>query len=233
MVFSSVIRFVNIPEWFAGKDVMIESVSFLILIAFFILAYRYYKISKKKSFLYLGWGFLLIAIAELANIATRLVLYSDVSFVQQVGQMIITYDVIKSVDIVYQVGFFFHKFLTLLGLFIIYRLPFKKVSRQDTVIIIYFMFLLALFGTGMDIIFHLTILIFLLSIIRNFYEVYSKNKNTNTMLIVVTFCILTLGHILYLTHNPAYEVTANFIELVSYLILLFLVIRILRHSKKS
>lgn len=123
-------KLVNIPNWFLGKDVIIDAFSFIILLAFFILAYRYYKLSKKKNFLYLGLGFLLIAIAQLAVIMTKLVLYYDTTFTQNIGQIVVTYNLVQTVDIFYYAGFFFNKLLTLLGLFIIYRLPLRSLLAR-------------------------------------------------------------------------------------------------------
>src|SRR3989344_621789 len=104
-------KIVFTPDWFLSSDVVIETFSFFTLILFFILSYRYYKISRNRKTLYLGVGFLLIAVAELATIFTKLVLFYDTTFTQQIGQAIITYNIAKSVDVFYEVGFFFHKLL--------------------------------------------------------------------------------------------------------------------------
>lgn len=98
-------------------------------------------------------------------------------------------------------------------------------------IITYFIFFLALFGTKLDTLFHLTVLIFLISITRNFYDIYRKNKNVNTGLILTAFFILFLAHLVYLLPTAPHEAIGNLMELVSFLILLFLIIRILRQGK--
>ena len=126
------------PDWFLGSDVIIDGFSFLVLLAFFILSYKSYKTSKNKNSLYLGLGFLLIALAEFAMILTKFVLYYDTSFTQSIGQMVVTYHVVNSVDVFYYIGFFFNKFLTLWGLYIIYRIPLKKNIGSDAVLAVYF-----------------------------------------------------------------------------------------------
>lgn len=231
------------PDWFLGKDVMIEGFSFIVLLAFFFLCWRYYNLSKKKNFLYLGIGFLLIAIAQMATIITKLVLYYDTSFTQQIGQMIVTYHVFKTIDIMYYVGFFFHKLLTLAGLYIIYRLPLKK-SPGDILLAVYFIFLSALFGTNINFIFHITVLIFLVMIIRNYCIVYRENKSSNTKVLIVVFSILALGHLLYVIPElcegvcsimavGGMAVTANLLELISFLLLLFLIIKLFFNNGKK
>ena len=128
-------KIVFTPDWFLGSDVLIEIFSFIILSLFFYLSVRNYRLSKNKNSLYLGIGFLLISLAELARIFTKLVLYYDTTFIQTIGQLVITYQVVKSVDIFYYLGFFFHKFLTLMGLYVLYRLPLKKKSLSDVFLV--------------------------------------------------------------------------------------------------
>ena len=227
-------KIVFTPDWFLGKDVLIEGFSFLILLAFFILCWRYYKLSKKKSFVYLGVGFLLIALAQLATILTKLILYYDTTFTQQIGQMIVTYRVFNSVDIFYHIGFFLERLLTLLGLFIIYWLPLKRKYSGAILLVLYFIIISALVSQSMYFIFHITTFILLVLIISNYYKVYKENKNTNTELLILAFSILAFGHLVYiLSDHPNFFVVANIIELVSYIILLVLIIRILRFHNKT
>jgi len=43
-------RFVFTPDWFLGKDVLIEGFSFIVLLIFAILAIRYFKLNKIEIF---------------------------------------------------------------------------------------------------------------------------------------------------------------------------------------
>lgn len=236
-------RFVLTPDWFLGKDVMIEGFSFLVLFGFFFLCRRYYKLSNKKPFSYLGTGFLLIAIAQLATITTKLILYYDTTFTQQIGQMIVTYHILKTIDFMYYFGFFFHKILTLVGLYVIYRLPMKK-SSGDWFLAGYFILISALVGTDINFIFNITVLVFLGLIIKNYYSIYKKNHSSNTGILMLAFSILFFGHLLYVIPELCLQicspgsvgsmaVTANILELFSFSILFFLMIRILKFHKNE
>src|SRR3989338_2545401 len=124
-------RFIFTPDWFLNGDVLIDPLSFIVLFVFFALCLTAYKLNKKKNFLYLGAGFFLIAIAQLVVILTKLILYYDTPLTQTVGHIIVTYEIVSSVDIFYFIGFFMHKMLTLSGLYMIYRLPvIKKTSKE-------------------------------------------------------------------------------------------------------
>jgi hypothetical protein len=227
-------KIVFTPNWFLGSDVLIEGFSFLILLAFFILAYGSYKLDKKKSSKYLSIGFLLIAIAEVSTILTKLVLYYDTTFTHTIGQMIITYHVFNSVDILYYVGFFLNKLFTLLGFYLIYRNPLEKKKSVDAMLALYIIFVSALFSTGIYYLFHLTALLLLVLIINNYYQIYKKNNSDNTGILIVAFALLAFSQMIFIvsTLNMFY-VMGQVIQLVSYLILLLLIIRILKHGRQK
>lgn len=222
---------VSTPDWFLGNDVIIEGFSFLVLIAFFILCYNYYKLNKKKNLLYLGIGFLMIAIAQLATIMTKLVLYYDTTFTKQVGVMMITYNVVKSVDIFYEIGFFFHRLLTLFGFYFLYKLALGKKWTGDSYLVVFFILLTTFFSTNVYYAFHLTALIFLLLIIKNYFFLYNKNKNSNTEILAIAFSLLGISQLIFIFSKlNSMFVLANIIELASYLTLLILIIRIIKHK---
>ena len=227
-------KIVLTPDWFLGSDVLIEVFSFIILFIFFFLSIRNYKISKNKGLLYLGIGFLLIAIAEIATILTKLVLFYDTSFTQSIGKMIVTYQFVNSVDIFYSIGFFIHKFFTLLGFYIIYRIPLNKKISGDILIILYFIIISVIFSQGFYYLFHLTALVFLVLIANNYNDIYKKNKSYNTKILVIAFSILALSQVIFiLSKIEVLYAIAQFIQLASYIILLVLIIRILKHGKKK
>ncbi len=228
-------KIVFTPDWFLGKDVLIDGFSFIVLFIFSFLAIRYFRMNRKnRKFLYLGVGFGLIALAQIATILTKIVLYYDFSFVQEIGKAIITSQAVKSVDIFYYIGFFFHKFLTLLGLYVIYRLPRKRKSYGDYFLILYFIIISALISKQFFYVFHLTALFFLVFIAGNYYEIYKKNKSTNTLILISAFGILALSQLIFVLSNiETIFVAGNIVELIGYVILLILIIRIFQYGKKK
>lgn len=224
-----------IPSWFRGSDILIELFSFVVLFIFFMLCTRYYKLNKKKNFLYLGIGFLLIAIAQIATICTKLVLYYDTTFTQNIGKIIITYHIVNSTDIFYEVGFFFFKLLTLIGFYIIYRLPTDKKISGDVFLALYFLFLSAIVGTTTEHLFHLTIIVLAVLIIKNYYETYKKNKIANTKILIAAFVLITISHLIFMifASGGISRVIGEIVALISYFILLDLIIRIIRFNKNT
>lgn len=228
------VKIVLTPDWFLGFDVLIEIFSFIVLAIFCALSIQNYRLNKgKKSFLFMGIGFGLIALAQLATIFTKTVLYYDFGITQQIGQAIISNNIVSSVDIFYYIGFFFYRFLTLVGLYIIYRLHNKRTYLGDTILFGYFILVSALLSTEIYYFFHLTAIAVLLLITRNYYSIYKENNFSNTRILLIAFSILALSQILFIFSSGALQATANIVELISYTLLLFLAIKIKKDGKKK
>ncbi len=229
------VKIVPTPDWFLGKDILIEAFSVIVLIIFSFLSIKNYKLDKeKRSFLYLGIGFGLIALAQLAGVLTRLVLYYDFGPSQQIGSAIVASQALSSVDIFYYAGFFFQRFLTLAGIYIIYRLPREKKSMWDYVIGAYFIVISLLLINEVAYLFHLTALFILVMITTKYYNVYEKNKFFNTKILVLAFGVLAFSQILFLfSEIGVLHVAGNIVELISYVVLLGLIIRIRKYGKKK
>ncbi len=223
------------PDWFLGKDVLIEAFSFIVLAIFSVLAVKNYRLNRNRNFLYIGIGFTLIAIAQLATILTKLVLYYDFGPSQAIGQALVTSGTVSSVDFFYSIGFFFHRFLTLLGVYIIYRLPRARKSAWDYVLVAYFIVISAFITNNVANIFHLTSFVILLLIVGKYHNVYLKNNFLNTRILLFAFGILAFSQLLLIFSGMVntLDVVGNLFELISYTILLGLVIRILKHGKKK
>jgi hypothetical protein len=228
-------RFVFTPDWFLGKDVIIDVFSFLVLLVFFMLSLKNYKISNKRSLLYLGVGFGLIGLAQLASILTKLVLYFDFGPSQQIGQALVnTYQVVSSVDVFYLLGFFFFKFLMLSGFYILYRLPRAKESFWDIVVLVYFLIISTVINKEVYYLFNLTSLVLLALIVIRYVKIYQKNMSKNTLVLIAAFSILGFAQLIFLLSPlETFFVLGEIFELISYLILLGLAISFLKYGSKK
>jgi hypothetical protein len=227
-------KIVFTPDWFINNDVLIGVVSFMVLFLFFLFSVKSYTLSRKKSILYLGIGFLLIALGELSTILTKIVLYYDAGIIQKIGQAVITSQIISTVDIFYYVGFFFNRFLTLLGLYLIYMIPSSKKRSIDFFFKIYLIFIVSLLSHNLYYIYHLTALILLVLIMTNYCMIYRKEKILNTKILIITFSLLAMSQAIFLFSKLNYlYVTAQSIQLVSYIILFILMVKILKNGKKT
>ena len=228
-------KIVFTPDWFLTSDVLIDTFSFVILMLLFSLAFRSYKMSKNKSSLYLGLGFFLMALAEVSIILTKFVLYYDNSITAQIGAAIVTYNVVSTVDIFYYIGFFFSRLLVLLGLYMIYKIPYDAKITKDFLIILYLIFVTALLSHSMYYFYHLTALIFLASIIANYKRTYDETKMKTTKILILGFSVMALSQIIFIfsKFTASIYATAQMVQLLSYAILLALIIQIVQNGKKE
>jgi len=227
-------KMVFTPDWFLGNDILINIISFLVLFLFFIFTYKCYSLDNKRSTFYLGIGFLLIAIGELSTILTKIVLYYDSGITQEIGRAVINAQVVQSVDIFYNMGFFLSKFLTLTGLYVIFKLPSSKKLSIDFFLTIFLILIVVFLSLNFQFIYHLTALIILILIVNNYYIIYKKDKLVNTLILISAFILLALSQVLFMVSKLNYfYVSAQSIQLVSYITLLILIISIMKNGKKK
>jgi hypothetical protein len=183
--------------------------------------------------MYLGVGFAFIALAQLTIIPTKFGLYYDTAFTTYIGNLIINSHIIQSTNVFYNFSIFLNKALTLIGLYVIFRLP-KKKQFFDLVLVLYFI-LLSVFGGDLTAdLFYLTTLGLFGLISYRYYSVYRKNKFLNTKMLFFAFGLLALSKLLLLIPSLGIiGVLADSIELLSYLVLLVLIIKILKHDTKK
>lgn len=229
-----VFTFIFEPNWFLAPDVIINTFSFLVLLTFFILCIRSYRLTKNKAILYLGWGFAFIAFAQLSLDLTKFALYHITTLTSYVGEAIIKYNIVNSTNTAYNIGIALNKVLTLLGIYVIYRLPQKKKSATDFFLVLYFIVLSVFISNEMYYLFHVTALILFSLVAYNYYSLYKKSKFSNTKILSVAFSLLAISQLMFIFYKIGIvNVLADTVQLASYIILLVLIIRIMRHGNKK
>jgi hypothetical protein len=211
---------------------LIELFSFIVLAGFFILCLRNYKLNKNENTLKLGIGFLLIAVAEIALIFTKFVIYYPTLITKNINGLMVMYQVIQGNYIISQTSLFLHKFFTLLGLYIVYKINLKKWRSIDFFIGVYFVLVSALLGLHSECIFHITAIILLGLIILNYKKVYKKNKFENTKILITIFSILIISQIFLMLPLEFFYIMGQIFQLAVYILLLWLIIKI-NYGKKT
>jgi hypothetical protein len=222
------------PQWFLNIDILIEAVSFFIILIFSILCIKNYRLNKDKKFLYLGGGFGLITLSQLIVTITKAVVFYNASFVGAGGEIIIPYNLFDFVSVFSYVGFFAYRFLMLLGLYVIYKLP-KRVFEKDFLLVLYLIIIVTIFSREITHLFYITTFIILLLITKKYFDIYHKNKSKGTLILTVAFTGLASANAIFIfakLMSPIY-ITASIMGLVSYIILLILIIRILEYGKND
>ncbi|HTZ42084.1 MAG TPA: hypothetical protein VMC07_02675 [Candidatus Omnitrophota bacterium] len=224
---------ISVPDWFLTPDFLINVFSFLVLSVFLILCIKNFRLNKNKKMLYLGIGFAFIALAQLAVLARKFGLYYNTSFTTSVGATIIQYNVMNPTDILYRLGTFLYKSLSLIGLYIISRFPKKKTNLKDVFLIAYFIVLSVLSSDVVGYLFRITSMGMFAYLSYNYYLLYKKNKFRNTFILSGAFAIMSLAQILFMVSVFVAGIVADLLQLGSYIILLILIIRILKHGNEK
>lgn len=230
------IQVVYTPQWFYSKDLLIDGISAFVLLLIASFAVKYYKLNKNnKNYLYLASSFFLIALSFLFKILTNFTIYYKVFVTRHLGNYILTYPAIQVSNILFFVGFSLYRFLTLLGLYMLYSIYQKNQSKSSIFLMVFFILVLTYFSELEYFIFHIIALALLALITLQYYSTYRKNKQPTSKLVTASFAIIGASQIfsIFIFYNNVYYVVAGLMQLVGYLILLTTFIRVLRDAKKK
>jgi hypothetical protein len=227
------LRLILSPYWFLGPDIIIDFFSFLVLLIFATLSLKYYKLSGNKKFLYLGLAFSLVSLGEFSKIIMNIGLYYDFTVVYKVGKIIVTSQMVKSIDAVYYIGFFLHRFLIMLGFYLLYYTTRKNKSGVEHLLILYFIVISAIFISNVYYLFNITVSVLLAIIFASYLQVYRKTKTENTKILSLAFLILLVSYLVmtFSRMNSGIYIAANILQLISYSILLYIIIKIYKHNE--
>ena len=226
----------SFADWFYMKDLIIDVFSALVLITILVFAIRLYRMSKKQEKLkLLIWSFGLLSFSYLLKVASHFLIYQTVTHQKSVGVITIIYKTIEASPLLVYWGLLGYRIFFLLGLYVLYLVYAEKQSRLTMVISAYLLIALGYFSYGKSMIFYFTCLFFLVIISYNLYIRYIKDRYYKTLLLLVSFGLLSLSHLIFilLTFNPVYYVEAEIVQLVSYLFLLYAFIRVLMYGTEK
>ena len=223
------------PNWFFGKDIIIDSISIIVLILISVFAIRsYYYNKKNKNYLYLGFSFLTLALAYGFKILTNFTLHSETIKTAKIGFTTITYEAIKFYPQLIYISLLAYIFLTLIGLYILYSV-YQKQSWITSIIITYLIILTTYFSRSAHYIFHITAFLLMFLVTYEYAKTSKKNKSSSSRLLLGSFIIITLSQALFVFAKIAglCYITAELAQLIGYIGLLIVFIRILKNGKKT
>lgn len=224
------------PQWFYGKELLIDVVSacVLLLIAFFSL--RYFKVDRKnKNYLYLASSFLLIALSFTAKILTNFTINYHVLETINFGTFSLVHRSIKTSDALFFAGYLFHRILMLLGLYALYSIYQKHQSRANMFIAAFLIIVSVYFSKSEYYTFHLTALLLLILVTKQFYINFRKSGQFTAKLLAISFAVISASQIFFMFAgfgNIIYA-AAGAIQLGGYSLLLVTFIRVLYDAKKK
>jgi len=225
------------PQWFYGKDLIFDAISVIVLFLISYFSFQCYNLNKQnKRHVYLSISFLLIAIGFLAKIIVNYVMYFT-DFVGYSSNIItLTQLRIWSTQAPLTVGVLLFRFLTLYGLYLLFRLSEKKKLRWTDYTLMGFILAVTIFFTQqLYYIFYAISFALLLLIAYNYWNIYNQNKNKNTQLVGISFGLLALSQAIFffIRFDFRLYVIAEAIQLFAFIILLITFIQVLNNGKKK
>ena len=224
------------PLWFYIPSIVIDAISFLVVLAIALVGLKYYKIDKdRKSYLHLSLAFFLIAAAIMFKILNNIPVYYSNFSEQDFGVVNEIVETVRELNIFADVSLSLFVLLDLLGLYFLYNLYEPNKNKRMSFLIIYFILLLSYFSLSIYYLFHFTSLILLVLITSMFIQKCSVRANKNTKLLAYGFGVLAVSSVLYMfiLVNPMIYVMAELVQLAGYSLLLLALMGILKYGKKK
>jgi len=225
------------PQWFYGKDIIIDLVSIVVLLLIGYFNRQYYFIDRhKKEHNIFAFSFLLLGISFIFKILTNFTLYTHVIKTEQWGIFDLTYHVIQYSNLLLLVGTIASHLLTLFGMYLLYSTYYKKQLKSSIFFIAYFLIIITYFSDSAYYLFHLTTFFFLVFIIAKLYQnCRLQCQNTIAKLTTASFIIIAVSQVLFtlIGINQIYYVIAELVQLVGYALLLISFILVLRNGQKK
>lgn len=230
------IQVVYSPQWFFGKDILIDIVSVIVLGLIAFTSFKFYKMNKSnKKYFYTGTSFVILAAAFAFKILTNFTVYYIAPHTRQIGYVTLTYQTIHSSDILFYIGSLAFRLLTLFGLYMLYSVYHEKQSKSTIFIISYLLIMVVFLGEAAYYTFHLTAFILLSIITWQYFNNYKENKHNCTRLLAISFLIITISHLLcmFISLSALFYVIAELIQFVGYIMLLVTFVKVISVGKKK
>jgi len=209
-----------IPLWFVGYNIALEFLFALVSFAVSHYAFKVHRISMQRPARLFGFAFLFIGIAYVVQSLLNL------GIVEYFG---------RNAYALYVSGIYIHMALWVVALTALSYVACKSENRHFYLLLLTSLLLSIFFSANGGFLFYLLSSLLLVFISVFYFQNYMKNRQLNTMLILMAFLFLLFGkiHFLFALDHGTYYVVGHVLELAAYLLILANLILVLRHDKKA
>ena len=199
----------EIPTWFAGFDLALDTIAFLITLVISSYSFKLFKLNENRKFGYFSLAFALMSLAFLFKLVTYGIVYSSAS-------QVVAATTIEAVtgmggvnlslrNLLYRTGFFVQMAATLGSLLLLFLISqtsrdrltkFYEVSQIG--LFSYFVILLSIVSTFKYTVFYLTSFVLLSLIVLNYYKNYLTKKSANSLRVFVAFICLMIAQFFFI-----------------------------------
>ncbi len=224
------IRLVFSPKWFFGIDIVFEAFFVLIALLISFYGYKIFRVSRSKEHRHFSLAFLFIALSFIFKITTNFDIYYNVFKTLRLGKTTVTFSYIYSSEILHIAGLFLFKLFLTAAFFTLFLLTDRRHSKKDVYLTLYLIFISTLFSISAYYVFHLTLSIILLFIVKHFFENYKRSPKRSKFIVFFSFLMLFLSQLAFMLIFLGLEfyVVGEILMLVGYSALLYNFLAVLR-----
>lgn len=226
------VKFIYSPQWFYGKDIIIDIVSIVVLLLIAFFSMRYYGIKKNRNYLHLAVSFAILAGSFLFKVIMNYNIYYKVIETKQLGLITVAFQALKASGKLFVTSFLLYWFFTLFGFYILYSI-YQKQSPSNFLLGTYLLLVLSYFAYPAYYVFHLTLFVLLVLITLNHSRKYIKTRHFATKLVACSFGLIALSQVFFILVdvNSHFYVIGELVQLIGYIILLITFIMVLRYGR--
>ena len=211
----------NGPTWFWGYDIIFSVVSILTTLLITFLSYKAYKITKDSKYKFFSLAFLFISLAHIAFSIFNAIMIFHLS------------DTIYNLLLSFDIGFFIYLFFMLLAYMILIIVVYKIKDNRVVALLLTLVLLFVLFSNQHILKYHIISLVLLAFLTLQFYFNFREKENKNSKLVFTSFYLLLTSEVFFLVNlytNEYFYVVAQFIQLLGYLVLFYMFMRVLTYG---
>jgi len=213
----------NGPLWFQGMDVVLGIISILVAFLIATLSYKAYKVTEENKYYYFSLAFALMGLS--------FAIYSVVNWILLTHIFLPLNGALELFDFT----FLIYMLLIFLAYTLIFIVTLKIEQRKVGLLIFALIALLTLFSYQYYLKFHMISFILLFLLAHQFYTNYSEKKNTNSLLVFISFYLLASAQLLFVGMvyiNQLLYVAAVILQLIGFLTLFYMTLRVNYGGKK-
>lgn len=228
------VKLVYSPQWFYGKDILIDIVSIFVLLLIAFFSIRYYNIKKNRNYLYLTLSFIILAASFLAKILINFNVYYKLIETKELGVISAVYQSMKATHSIFITSFVVYWLSTIFGYYILYSI-YQNQSLSNFLFGTYLISVSTYIAYPDYRTFHLTLLVILSLITALHLKRYLKNRHVATKLLALSFGVMALSQLFFISidWNINFYVIGELIQLIGYTSLLFTFIMVLKYGRQE
>lgn len=213
-----------VPEWFFVYSLIFGLAFSIICFAVSLYSFKIYKLSGQRQSKHFGVAFLFFSLSYIIQFVLNLVIFSEVN------ERFLNIIEFQNIITINTLSIFAHMILFTFGLItLIYMILGVKNKWIYSGLMLASLLFLVFSANKINFFYVLSsLLLIILSIY--YFQHFIKNKNSKSVLMVIAFFLLFVGHIhfIFLMNNEIEYALGSFLELSAYILILINLVRVLK-----